>query len=235
MSAYLPIDFENLQTPLNEVTMDQLQGGIILANTKADQALASQPPVPVNGQWLKGQGGAMTWAAIQQTDVQGLVKGVANGYAGLDAAAKVPVAQLPAISARVYSNTNQPVNSAASTQVYFDLERFDTDNIHDVAANSTRLTCRTAGRYLIGGGVRFAGNVSGIRSVVIRINGATTIVEKQSGAAPGGAALAVDISSLWEMAVGDYAELIVYQDSGAQINVLAIAAESPEFWMVRVS
>jgi hypothetical protein len=72
MSAYLPIDFENLQTPLNEVTMDQLQGGIILANTKADQALASQPPVPVNGQWLKGQGGGMTWAAIQTADVVGL-------------------------------------------------------------------------------------------------------------------------------------------------------------------
>lgn len=61
-------------------------------------------PTVVNGQWLKGSGGAMVWSAITVADVSGAEatanKGVANGYASLDTGGTVPDAQIPAAIAR---------------------------------------------------------------------------------------------------------------------------------------
>ncbi len=42
------------------------------------------------------------------------------------------------------------------------------------------------------------------------------------------------VSTLWSMAVNDYVELVARQTSGGNLNVLSVAAESPEFGMVRV-
>lgn len=68
-------------TPLNKANMDQLEQ---LARKGAANGYASldgngivplaQLPIPavVNGQWLKGSGGAMVWSAITAADVPGL-------------------------------------------------------------------------------------------------------------------------------------------------------------------
>ena len=60
-------------------------------------------PTPiVNGQWIKGQGGAAVWSPITAADVSGAEaqanKAQANGYASLDSGGKVPAAQLPALN-----------------------------------------------------------------------------------------------------------------------------------------
>ena len=65
----------------------------------------------VNGQFLKGAGGVGSWAAIAVADVSGAQstaqKGAANGYASLDGNAKVPVAQIYAAADPLYGKTLQ--------------------------------------------------------------------------------------------------------------------------------
>ena len=111
---YVPIDWVDNVTPVDEAKMDHLETNIDQhadAINALDTRLAAEEAMPdiptvVNGQWLKGSSGAMVWSAIAQADVTGLSaalnakeatanKGVANGYASLDSGGKVPSSQLP--------------------------------------------------------------------------------------------------------------------------------------------
>jgi hypothetical protein len=113
---YVPTDWQNNVTPVDDTRMDHIEAGIdgIVAYSAAlDTRLAAeeaQPDIPtvVNGQWIKGVGGAMVWSAIAIADIATLQanldsrqatsqKGVANGYAPLDSAAKVPIVNLPTV------------------------------------------------------------------------------------------------------------------------------------------
>lgn len=135
--AYTPTNWVDGTTPVNATNLNKLEAGLQAAAAGADtantglagkqdtsakgaangyagldsgsQVPLAQLPIPtvVNGQWLKGSGGAMVWAAITEADVAGLTadlaakeaianKGVPSGYASLDASGKVPAAQLPA-------------------------------------------------------------------------------------------------------------------------------------------
>ena len=111
---YVPIDWVDTVTTVDEAKMDHLEGGIDRATDAANSndtritTLEGRPVTPtvVNGKWIKGVSGAMVWSDITQADVSGLTaaltakqdtsaKGVANGYASLDSGGKVPTAQLP--------------------------------------------------------------------------------------------------------------------------------------------
>src|SRR5262245_40483526 len=64
-------------------------------------------------------------------------------------------------AARAYHSANQSINSGTNTTLNFDSERFDSDTIHDNVTNNSRLTCKTAGKYLICCNVRWASNATG--------------------------------------------------------------------------
>jgi hypothetical protein len=96
-------------TPLDAVHMNALQqkvekgaanGYAALDGTGKVPSAQSGLPAVVNGQWLKGSGGAAIWSAIAVADVAGAEasanKGAVNGYAALDGTGKVPAGQLPA-------------------------------------------------------------------------------------------------------------------------------------------
>lgn len=138
-----------------------------------------------------------------------------------------------AISARAYNSAN--INIANDTAVYltFDSERWDTDAIHDLSTNTGRLTCVTAGHYLIVGQVTFDTDADGYRSVAIILNRTTGLANPIAGAAPAGTTR-VEAVTVYELAVGDYVELQVKHTAGAALNVLALSAHSPEFMMVRL-
>jgi hypothetical protein len=138
-------------------------------------------------------------------------------------------------TARVTHSANQSITTATLTALAFDTERFDTDTIHDTVTNNSRLTCKTAGKYQIIGGIRWGLSSAGtVRIVSIRLNGTTEI--GRPGQAPGAAINQEQIAvTIWDMAVNDYVELTVYHDVGSSINVEKQAAWSPEFMMVRVA
>ena len=63
----------------------------------------------------------------------------------------VPLAGAGGFPQRVKATraTNFTVSNSAWTLVLWDAEDFDTDNMHDLAANTNRLTAKTAGVYIV--------------------------------------------------------------------------------------
>jgi len=139
------------------------------------------------------------------------------------------------IAARVSHNANQAIASGGSgSAVAFNTERFDTDTIHDTVTNNSRLTCKTAGKYLIVGNVDWEGASTGTRALSIRAGGST--IEASVWSPPNGTnALRQSVSCLLDMAVNDYVELVAFQDTGSNKNVTSSANFSPAFSMVKVA
>jgi hypothetical protein len=140
---------------------------------------------------------------------------------------------------RVFNSTAIAVSSGVVTPTVltFNSERFDTDGIHSTASNTSRLTCNTPGVYSIFANVLFDASGAGtVRIAQVRLNGTTLIGEMRLGPVSGGAlGTSVAFNTPYKLAIGDYVELIVYQDSGGSLNVLAIPSITPEFGMTRVA
>lgn len=132
--------------------------------------------------------------------------------------------------ARVYHNAAQAIANGGGVVAY-NSERFDNDVIHDTATNNSRLTCKTAGAYLIGATGEFAASAAGVRELQIRVNGAT-VIDVQRGPNHGAGLVArLEVTTLYEFAVNDYVEVVAYQDSGGNLNLNSGANYTPEFWM----
>ena len=57
------------------------------------------------------------------------------------------------IGARAHHSSNQSITNNTFTVLSLNSERWDTDSIHDNSTNNSRLTCNTAGKYIITAGV----------------------------------------------------------------------------------
>ncbi len=79
--------------------------------------------------------------------------------------------------ARVYDTIGMTIPNNSWQVLLFNSERYDTDTIHSTTLNTSRLTCKTAGKYIIVGNVYFAVNATGFRFADILLNGATQIGE----------------------------------------------------------
>ena len=135
--------------------------------------------------------------------------------------------------ARVYNSAAISINNNTVTSLTFDSERFDTDTIHSTSSNTSRLTATTAGKYDIAGTASFVSNATGRRALLIRYNGTTVIAQQEWDTSQNGITY-MTISTLYDMAVDDYVEMLVFQDSGGSLNINALSNHSPEFMMARV-
>lgn len=136
------------------------------------------------------------------------------------------------VGAHVYNNANQNVNDTTWTKLAFNSERFDTDTIHDNSTNNSRLTCNTAGKYLIIGNVTWDNNTTNSRYLSILLNNGTFLTNNHFSAAI--ANVDQSVSIIYDLAVNDYVELQVYQDSGGTRTVNYYDAYSPNFMMHRI-
>lgn len=131
---------------------------------------------------------------------------------------------VPQSGACAYHSTTQAVaDDAAWHALALDSERWDTDAIHDLVTNNSRLTCVIAGIYEINGLVEFANNATGYRFARVLLNGATVLItdgELNLGASND---VWMVLAKHWRLAVGDYIELQALQNSGGSLN--AVAAE----------
>ncbi len=135
------------------------------------------------------------------------------------------------ISARAYHDANQSLSNATWTALAFNSERFDTDGIHDNTTNNSRLTAKTAGKYVIMANTYWTNNSIGKRSLVLRVNGATDIGHHQvlaSGQTP------VSLATIYELAVNDYVEAWAFQNSGGDLVMLTVNSESPALSMSKI-
>ncbi len=136
---------------------------------------------------------------------------------------------------RVTHSANQTIADVTITYLAFDTEMFDNDTIHASGSN-TRLTCRTPGKYLIGASIKWSANAAGtFRYIELRLNGATRL--KTVSANPNAGSQRHEITELWDLAVGDYVELGVQQNTGGNLDVQTGTAtgEAPAFWMALIA
>lgn len=122
---------------------------------------------------------------------------------------------------QAYSTANQALASdTGPTALAFALESFDTDTMHDLVVNNTRVTFNTEGVYYIEGQAQFASNATGDRYLQIYLNGATSLNESRHGTAEHEAHREL-VGALLNFSKGDYVELRAYQinDGAAALNV----------------
>ena len=137
--------------------------------------------------------------------------------------------------ARVYHNVNQSIPNTTPTFLAFNSENFDNDDIHDNVTNNERLTCKTAGKYLVVGQVQWDTIAGGRRQIGILLNG-TEIAFAESGSVPdAGHKPSQIVATICDLAVGDYVRLRVYQSSGDALDVVYASSYSPVFSMVLVA
>lgn len=135
----------------------------------------------------------------------------------------------------MYNTSAATIGNGAFVALAFNSERWDNDTIHSTTTATSRLTCRTAGVYSIFAHARFAANASGRREMKIQLNAGTNI------ATAAGAIRVVDnladmvAATQYKLAVGDFVEVVVFQDSGGNLDIQSAGNYSPEFGMVRVS
>ena len=154
---------------------------------------------------------------------------------------RITIANLMAASgytegARAYHNVDQAIPNNTWTAVALNSELYDTDAIHDNVTNNSRLTCKTAGVYVITGHIDLEESTTGLRSLFIRLNGTTYIAEYQSNNVEGGPGFSwiTSIATIYKLAVNDYVELMIRQTSGGSLDLKAYASTSPHFAMQRI-
>ena len=133
---------------------------------------------------------------------------------------------------RVFNSASVAIVTSTPTVLTFDSENFNTDNNHRTTANPSRLTCQTAGTYLIGGQVVFATNGNGSRLADIKLNGGNVIASQKTLSATASPAM-VHVVTIYQLSVGDFVELEATQGSGGALNVQA-ESDGPVFWMTRL-
>lgn len=137
---------------------------------------------------------------------------------------------------RVYNNADLTIPTGVATALTFNSERWDKGTLteqHSITSNTSRLTCQVPGLYSIGANVRFQHSGTGMRAVALRVNNvaiadvaddAGTITQHE-----------INVNADYRLAVGDYAEVVVYHTAGGDLKVEVGANWSPEFWWHGVS
>lgn len=121
-----------------------------------------------------------------------------------------------------YGGLGQSIADTFTTAVAFNYESYDTDEIHDGSTNNTRLTV-PAGvtKVRLSGSVAWAGNTTGRRALRMYKNGVGSFAGNPHSTQSGYSVSHGQSVSSGALAVtgGDYFELVVYQDSGAALDV----------------
>jgi hypothetical protein len=117
----------------------------------------------------------------------------------------------------------QSIAAATATVITFQTEDYDTDLMHDTSTNTSRITIKTAGVYIVTGFILSAASVAAYNYLYIYKNGTslpanTGIVV---GTKDGSNAVITQITQSLSLAVNDYVELAFYHNNAGAINVSA--------------
>jgi len=135
--------------------------------------------------------------------------------------------------ARVYHNANQSAPYNTYTILNFNSETYDTDNIHDNIVNNSRLTCRTAGVYIITLSLDITDTAVGYREAWFVCNSRDYFAGVTSNADIGTEVYQA-LSAIYRLNVDDFIEAEVYQNSGLPAIYGYWEHYSPYFAMQRI-
>lgn len=140
-------------------------------------------------------------------------------------------------------NTTQSLSTSTFTAIAFNTEpvTWDSDAIHDTAANNSRFTVTTTGLYLCTANITFVPNATGARYVLLRQDGTSYIGATSQPTTGGGDNTHISASWVAYLTATTYVEFIGYQSSGGALNIAADATGSLTYcrasvtWLGQVS
>ena len=127
----------------------------------------------------------------------------------------------------------QSIPNNTLTAVTWDVEAYDAFELHSQTSNTSRITVPASygGLWRFGYSLDFAANAAGVRLAYLNRNGALVRYAANESVPAAGVNTTFTGTVELRMAVGDYVELIVYQNSGGALN----AGTNGHFWGSYVS
>lgn len=139
--------------------------------------------------------------------------------------------------ARARKSAQQSIPHNVLTVVSWNTEDVDNDGIHDLVTNNNRLTCRTAGVYIAQVESYWQGSATGRRQTFLNHYNSAGVMVRHVALIDNpplqGADPYITTSGPTDMAVGDYLQVEVIQDSGAAL-MWGLADDRTSFSMVKV-
>lgn len=220
-------------TRLNYIALiEAIDNAAAPASATANQALAGIADAGLVAQllsWLAGMIKAITGAADWKTVPAWTLAKIKAVLDGTDAT-KIPAAALAADTyvrpaCNLYNSTVVPTTTNTDGTALFDTELIDTNDMHSLVTSQERITINTTGLYLVMGRVTYEVNTNGNRGLKIVKNAIGDVALGASAhAMPSGTtAVAVITPGPISLVAGDYLRLLAYQDSGIQLNIIAMA------------
>lgn len=124
------------------------------------------------------------------------------------------------IAPRVWRTSNLSVATSTDTAVTWQAADGNALTFWNSGSNPTRLTVQVPGRYMATASLRWAANGVGFRTGEIRLNGGTIIGRhSQAFTAAGSPTQFTLVSSPVSLVIGDYVELIAWQNSGGALDL----------------
>jgi hypothetical protein len=119
------------------------------------------------------------------------------------------------------AGTNYTISNATDTVLTWSAENFDSDNYHSTSSNTSRITIPTgkAGKYLVNAAAYWESSPTADALVLrIRRNGSGQV---QFNSLPKNNANQMTLTSsvTLDLAVGDYLEVVAYQNSGSNLSI----------------
>ena len=138
------------------------------------------------------------------------------------------------VGAKVFNSANISIADDTAVALTYDSEEYDTDGIHSTGTNTGRLTCVTAGYYIVIAIVRFETNTTGYRRLYI-VNSATGAISTTTqGETSADIQCDLFCAATVYLNVGDYLTASVKHKATVALNVLNYSNASPYFMMHRI-
>jgi hypothetical protein len=124
---------------------------------------------------------------------------------------------------KVTKSANQTLTTATTTLLTWDTETWDSNGLHSTAVNTDRLTCVTAGRYLVIAHIVFAVDAGGAGYRALEVwknSSAGTWIAGDTVPSPGTATYSVlNVVAEVSLTATDYVSCYGYQNSGGNLDV----------------
>ena len=124
------------------------------------------------------------------------------------------------VGAQIYdSNATTSISNNTTTAITFNSEVLDTNAFHSTSSNTSRMTIPAgyAGKYMVVGSYIIQNAANGTRRLDIFKNGSTYARTQNFGNSSEQGF--VSINTIMDLAVADYVELYVFQNSGGALNI----------------
>lgn len=142
-----------------------------------------------------------------------------------------PPSSVPRNRCKLHKSVNQSINHNSKTFLTWDVEDFDSNNLHDNVTSNTRITIPSGGNtglWIFVAQINWAENATGLRYAYIKKNNSTYVANQVVAASHVNVGAVLNDGCIHTVTAfddaptaGDYYEVEVGQDSGAALNVVS--------------